>query len=111
MNGGSFRGEVLVVAGDALLNAQAHLIEEGGFWGGFVTMRSTAGAELVMEAQPNQRFLTFDTVNAHGFSARRTNQESPVLRITGLGKVPKQVKTGNNVVLRDPPGKKAGTTE
>lgn len=111
MNGGSFRGEVLVVAGDALLNAQAHLIEEDGFWGGFLRMRSTAGAELVMEAPPNKRFITFDTVNPYAFSPRRTTKESPVVRITGLTRVPKQVRTGSRAVLRDLPGQNKKTTE
>ena len=89
---GSFRGEVLVVAGDELLNAEAHLIEEQGFWGGFLTMRSVAGAELVMEAQHNKRFLTFDTETPYAFVSHRTDKESPVLRITGLRAVPKELK-------------------
>lgn len=88
----TFEGEVLVVAGDALLNARASLVEEQGFWGGFLVMRSTAGAELVMEAPHGKRFLTFDTVNPHAFSSRRTNAESPVLRITGLGQTPGKLK-------------------
>jgi hypothetical protein len=103
-----YDGEVLVVAGDALLNAKAHLVAVEGFWGGFLTMRSTAGAELVMEAQHNQRFLTFDTRNPHAFVPRRTNAESPVIRITGLGLVPGQVKHG---VAREAAGKVMGTTE
>lgn len=87
----TYDGEVLVVAGDALLNARAHLVAVECFWGGFLTMRSVAGAELVMEAQHNSRFLTFDTENPHAFVPRRTNLESPVVRITGLGGVPRQV--------------------
>jgi hypothetical protein len=87
-----YDGEVLVVAGDALLNAKAHLVAVEGFWGGFLTMRSTAGAELVMEAQHNQRFLTFNTEDPYSFSPRRTNEQSPVLRITGLRHVPPELK-------------------
>lgn len=88
----TYGGEVLVVAGDALLNAKAHLIAIEGFWGGFLTMRSTAGAELVMEAGINRRFLTFNTEDPHSFSPRRTNEESPVLRISGLRAVPPELK-------------------
>jgi hypothetical protein len=88
----SYDGEVLVVAGDALLNAKAHLVAVEGFWGGFLTMRSTAGAELVMEAGFNSRFLTFNTEDPHPFTPRRTNEESPVLRITGLRAVPPELK-------------------
>lgn len=88
----TYDGEVLVVAGDALLNAKAHLIAIEGFWGGFLTMRSTAGAELVMEAGINRRFLTFNTEEPHSFSPRRTNEESPVLRISGLRAVPPELK-------------------
>ena len=88
----SYDGEVLVVAGDALLNAKAHLIAVEGFWGGFLTMRSVAGAELVMEAGINRRFLTFNTEDPHSFAPRRTNEESPVLRITGLRSVPPELK-------------------
>lgn len=101
-----YEGEVLVVAGDALLNAKAHLLEESGFWGGFLTMRSTAGAELVMDAHHNERFLTFDTENPHAFSPRRTNLESPVVRITGLGRAPGQIR-----MIPDRCGKKTGTIE
>lgn len=88
----TYDGEVLVVAGDALLNAKAHLVAVEGFWGGFLTMRSTAGAELVMEARFNNRFLTFNTEEPHSFSPRRTNEESPVLRISGLRAVPPELK-------------------
>lgn len=88
----AYDGEVLVVAGDALLNAKAHLVAVEGFWGGFLTMRSTAGAELVMEAGINRRFLTFNTEDPHSFSPRRTNEESAVLRITGLRAVPPELK-------------------
>lgn len=87
-----YEGEVLVVAGDALLNAKAYLLAVDGFWGGFLTMRSTAGAELVMEAQFNNRFLTFNTRDPYPFAPRRTNEESPVLRITGLRSVPPELK-------------------
>ncbi len=87
-----YEGEVLVVAGDALLNAKAYLLAVDGFWGGFLTMRSTAGAELVMEAQFNNRFLTFNTRDPYPFTPRRTNEESPVLRITGLRSVPPELK-------------------
>lgn len=85
-------GEVLVVAGDALLNARAHLVCAEGFWGGFLVMRSVAGAELVMEAQHNQRFLTFNTEDPYAFVPRRTNESSPVVRITGLGRAPDELK-------------------
>lgn len=88
----TYDGEVLVVAGDALLNAKAHLVAVEGFWGGFLTMRSTAGAELVMEARFNNRFLTFNTEDPHSFSPRRTNEESPVLRISGLRAAPPELK-------------------
>lgn len=88
----TYDGEVLVVAGDALLNAKAHLVAVEGFWGGFLTMRSTAGAELVMEARFSNRFLTFNTEDPHSFSPRRTNEESPVLRISGLRAVPPELK-------------------
>lgn len=88
----TYDGEVLVVAGDALLNAKAHLVGVEGFWGGFLTMRSVAGAELVMEAGINRRFLTFNTEDPHSFSPRRTNEESPVLRITGLRSIPPELK-------------------
>jgi hypothetical protein len=90
--GREYEGEVLVVAGDALLNARAHLIAVEGFWGGFLTMRSVAGAELVQEAPHHQRMLTFNTEDPYGFVPRRTNQKSPVLRITGLGGVPPELK-------------------
>lgn len=88
----TYDGEVLVMAGDALLNAKAHLVAVEGFWGGFLTMRSTAGAELVMEARFSNRFLTFNTEDPHSFSPRRTNEESPVLRISGLRAVPPELK-------------------
>lgn len=81
-----------MVAGDALLNAEAHLIAVEGFWGGFLTMRSTAGAELVQEAPHNKRLLTFNTEDPHAFVSRRTSEGSTVLRITGLGTVPKELK-------------------
>lgn len=90
--GREYLGEALVVAGDALLNAKVHLIAVEGFWGGFVTMRSVAGAELVMDAPRNKRMITFDTENPYAFVPRRTNEDSPVLRITGLGAVPGELK-------------------
>lgn len=84
----TFEGPVMVIAGEALLNADAVLVECGGFWGGFIEMRSVAGAELVMDAHMAKRFLTFDTENPYAFVPRRTNEDSPVVRITGLGRVP-----------------------
>lgn len=92
MSARSYEGEALVVAGDALLNARVHLISVDGFWGGFVTMRSTAGAELVMDAPQGKRLITFDTENPYAFVPRRTNESSAVLRITGLGVVPRELK-------------------
>lgn len=84
----TYEGPVMVIADDALLNADAVLVECDGFWGGFIEMRSVAGAELVMEAHMAKRFLTFDTENPYAFVPRRTNEDSPVVRITGLGRVP-----------------------
>lgn len=105
----TYDGEVLVVADDALLNAKAHLVAVEGFWGGFLTMRSVAGAELVMEAGFNRRLITFNTQDPYAFVPRRTNEESPVVRITGLGRVPKELKArGSDVVAA---GQKSGTTE
>lgn len=92
VTGQEYLGEVLVVAGDALLNAKAHLIAVEGFWGGFLTMRSVAGAELVQEAAHNKKMLTFNTEDPYAFVSRRTNEESPILRITGLGNVPPELK-------------------
>lgn len=89
---GHFQGEVMVVANDSLLNAKAHLVSEGSFWGGFLLMRSVAGAELVQEARFNKRFLTFNGEDPYAFSVRRTNEESPILRITGLSKIPPELK-------------------
>lgn len=89
---GSYQGEVMVVAGESLLNARANLVSEGDFWGGFLVMRSVAGAELVQEALHNKRLITFNAEDPYAFVPRRTNAESPVLRITGLGGVPPELK-------------------
>lgn len=83
-----FEGEVLVVAGDALLNATALLVEAEGFWGGLLVMRSVAGAELVQEAPQHQRFITVDTETPGAFTPRRTHPDSPVVRVTGKGQAP-----------------------
>ena len=58
-----------------------------------------------MDAHHNKRFLTFGAENPHAFSARRTNLESPVVRITGLGRAPGRIR-----MIPDPGGKKTGTT-
>lgn len=89
---GIYRGEVMVVAGESLLNARANLVCEGDFWGGFLVMRSVAGAELVQEALHIKRMLTFNAEDPYPFVPRRTNAESPILRITGLGRVPPEVR-------------------
>lgn len=83
-----FEGEVLVVAGEALLNATAMLVETEGFWGGLLTMRSVAGAELVQEAPPQKLFITVDTETPGAFTARRTHPGSPVVRVAGKGTAP-----------------------
>jgi hypothetical protein len=83
-----FEGEVLVVAGDALLNATAMLVETEGFWGGLLTMRSVAGAELVQEAPHQKLYITVDTETPGAFTARRTDPRSPVIRVTGKGAAP-----------------------
>jgi hypothetical protein len=83
-----FEGEVLVVAGDALLNATALLVETEGFWGGLLTMRSVAGAELVQEAPHHKLFITVDTETPGAFTSRRTHPASAVVRVTGKGAAP-----------------------
>jgi hypothetical protein len=86
--GVAFEGEVLVVAGDALLNATAMLVEMDGFWGGLLTMRSVAGAELVQEAPQHKLFITVDTETPGAFTPRRTHPGSPEIRVAGKGAAP-----------------------
>lgn len=85
-----FHGPVMVLAEhDVLLNGDVMLVESGGYWGGFLTMRSVAGAELVQEGQPSFRtLLTIDGETPARIRTRRTAPDSPVLRVTGLGECP-----------------------
>lgn len=84
-----YEGPVMVVAGeDVLLNADALLTEVGGAWGGFLVMRSVAGAELVQQAPVNRRFITVDGETPGAFIPRRVHPDSPVVRVTGQGHVP-----------------------
>lgn len=82
----AYTGPAMVVAGDALLNADAYLVECRGHWGGFLEMRSVAGAEIVQEA--TIRYVTTDGETPGEIITRRVHPESPVLRVTGKGRVP-----------------------
>lgn len=84
-----YEGPVMVVAGqDVLLSADALLTEVAGAWGGFLVMRSVAGAELVQQAQIGQRFITVDGEKPGAFTPQRIHPNSPVIRVTGKGGAP-----------------------
>ncbi|AXH66165.1 hypothetical protein SEA_SATIS_4 [Streptomyces phage Satis] len=82
----TYTGPAMVVGGDALLNADAMLMEMNGWWGGFLKMRSVAGAEIVQEAR--ERYVTVDGETPGEIITRRVHPDSPVLRVTGKGRVP-----------------------
>lgn len=94
-----YTGPAMVVGGDALLNADAMLVECNGWWGGFLKMRSVAGAEIVQESR--ERYVTVDGETPGEIITRRVHPDSPVLRVTGKGKVP---------FARKDAGKKSSTT-
>lgn len=82
-----YQGPAQVVAQDALLDADAVLIEFDGWWGGFLRMKSVAGAELVQEASTG-RHVTVDGSTTARISTRRVDVDSPVLRVSGMGAAP-----------------------
>lgn len=81
-----YEGPVDVVAGDAFLQADARLLLWDGWWGGFLRMKSVAGAELAHEA--SKCHVTVDGSRAARVLTRRTDLESPMLWVWGVGASP-----------------------
>lgn len=81
-----YEGPVDVVAGDALLQAEARFLLWDGWWGGFLRMKSVAGAELAHEAA--KCHVTVDGSRAVRVLTRRTDAGSPMLWVWGVGAAP-----------------------